>query len=558
VHEAETARRFLEAPLTDLHPPAALPGAVAAAERLYQAVQQGQRICVYGDYDVDGVTGTAILWQALRLLDANVDFYVPHRLEEGYGLNAEALRQIARAGAGLVVTVDCGISALEEAAEARRLGLELIITDHHEFKQRLPDAALLVHPRLPAATAATTADSGSAGLSGAGVAFKVAWALCQRACGSEKVTPRLREFLLDSVVLAALGLVADVMPLSGENRVFVRHGLRRLGKMPSLGLRALIEAAGVGAKRQLSADDISFKLAPRLNAAGRLGCARLVVELLTTPSAQRATDLARYLEGQNQQRQQLERRILAQAREMLAVEDFDRLPAIVLANPEWHPGIIGIVAGRLAERYGRPALLIAMPPDGPLAAEAVGQGSGRSVSGFALHEALARCEEHLVGHGGHAAAAGFRIGAGQVDAFRERFSACVVERFSGNPPRPRLVLDAEVPLGALTAGLLDALDKLEPYGSANRRPLFLAGGLQVVQEPKRMGAGERHISFRVRQQGTTLRAVAFGMAERLDELMSVAGQCCLAFTPRLNEWNGFRRVELEVVDLQPGARACLS
>jgi len=575
MHEADAARRFLEAPLADLHPPAALPGAVAAAERLFQAVQQGRRICVYGDYDVDGITGTAILWQALRLLEANVDFYVPHRLDEGYGLNAEALRQIAGSGASLVVTVDCGISALAEAEEARRLGLELIVTDHHEFKERLPDAALLVHPRLPergsgvvsppggmsaadkSAAAATTPDPFS-GLSGAGVAFKVAWALCQKSCGSDKVTPRLREFLLDSVVLAALGLVADVMPLSGENRVFVRHGLRRLGKMPSLGLRALLEAAGLGDKRQLGAEDVSFKLAPRLNAAGRLGCARLVVELLTTPSAQRATDLARFLDGQNQQRQQLERRILAQAREMLEVEDFERLPAIVLANAEWHPGIIGIVAGRLAERYGRPALLIALPPEGRAGAEAVGQGSGRSVSGFALHEALTRCEEHLVVHGGHAAAAGFKIDASQVPAFRERFAACVLERFAGNPPTPRLLLDAEVPLGALTPGLLGALDKLEPYGSANRRPVFLAGGLQVVQEPKRIGGGDRHLSFRVRQQGTTLRAVAFGMGERLDELMSMEGRCCLAFTPRLNEWNGFRRVELEVVDLQAGARACLS
>lgn len=551
VHEPDAAGRFLTAPLTDLYPPAALPGAVAAAERLFQAVQQGQRICVYGDYDVDGITGTAILWQALRLLEANVDFYVPHRLEEGYGLNADALRQIARSGAALVVTVDCGISALAEAEEARRLGLELIVTDHHEFKERLPDAALLVHPRLPGHGYAFGA------LSGAGVAFKVAWALCQKACASEKVTPRFREFLLDGVVLTALGLVADVMPLSGENRVFVRHGLRRLRQTPSLGLKALLESAGLGDKRQLCADDVSFKLAPRLNAAGRLGCARLVVELLTTPSAQRATDLARYLEGQNQQRQQLERRILAQAREMLEAEDLDRLPAIVLANPEWHPGIIGIVAGRLAERYGRPALLIALPPENHAGAEALGQGSGRSVSGFALHEALARCTEYLAGHGGHAAAAGFRIAAAQVDAFRERFAACVAETFSGIPPAPRLVLDAEVPLSVLTPGLLDALDRLEPYGSANRRPLFLAGGLQVAEEPKRIGGGERHISFRVRQQGTTLRAVAFGMAERLDELMSMDGQCCLAFTPRLNEWNGFRRVELEVVDLQPGARACL-
>lgn len=548
VHDADAARRFLQAPLTDLQPPAALPGAVAAAERLHAAIQQGKRITVYGDYDVDGVTGTAILWQALRLLNANVDFYVPHRLEEGYGLNAEALRQISRAGSAVVITVDCGISAVAEAEEARQLGIELIVTDHHEFKEQLPGAALLVHPRLPG----QSYPHGE--LSGAGVAFKVAWALCQKACNSDKVTPPLREFLLNGVMLAALGLVADVMPLSGENRVFVRHGLARLRQAPTLGLKALLAAAGLQDKKQFAAEDISFKLAPRMNAAGRLGCARLVVELLTTTSEQRAADLARFLESQNQARQTLERRITAQAREMLETEDLEHWPGIVLASAEWHPGVVGIVAGRLAERYARPVLLAALPPEG----DAAGQGSGRSVPGFPLHEALDQCGEHLLAHGGHAAAVGFKVHADQIEALRERFCDCVRQHFSDGLPTPRLLLDAEVPLSALTPGLVQSLDRLEPYGCANRRPLFLAGGLQVVEEPKRIGGGERHISFRVRQHGTTLRAVAFGMAERLDELMSMQGQCCLAFTPRINEWNGFRRVELEVVDLQPGGRAELT
>ncbi len=551
VQEADAARRFLNAPLTDLHAPPVLPGVTEAAARLHAAARAGRKICVYGDYDVDGITGTAILWQALRLAGATVDFYVPHRLEEGYGLNAEALRQIARSGASLVVTVDCGIAALAEADEARRLGLELIVTDHHEPKERLPDAAVLVHPRLP------DASYPFAGLCGAGVAFKVAWALCQLVSGSEKVAPRLREFLLDSVALAALGLVADVMPLAGENRVLARHGLARLQTAPSLGLKALIDAAGLGAKKQLCAEDVSFKLAPRLNAAGRLGCARLVVELLTTTSAQRALDLARYLEGQNQQRQQLERRILIQAREQLEANGHDTAPALVLASPEWHAGIIGIVAGRLADRYGRPVLMIALAAHAGADGAVMGHGSGRSVPGFALHEALAHCGEQLVSHGGHAAAAGFRIRADNIDTLRERFCGCVAARFTGGLPTPRLVLDAEVPLSSMTTGLLRDIDRLEPYGNANHRPMFLAGGLEVVGEPKRMGGGDRHLSFRVRQQGATLRAVAFGMGERAEELMSAEGRCCLAFTPRLNEWNGFRRVELEVTDLQAGERARL-
>lgn len=549
--DAASARRFLEAPLAGLHPPEALAGVPEAAARLHAAVQQGRRVCVYGDYDVDGITGTAILWQALRLLGNPAEFYVPNRLEEGYGLNSDALRQIAQAGASVVVTVDCGIASLAEAEEARRLGLELIVTDHHEFKDQLPDAAVRVHPRLPGSTYPF------GGLSGSGVAFKVAWALCQRACGSDKVTPPFKEFLLDSVVLAALGLVADVVPLLDENRIFVRHGLHRLRKAPTPGLKALLEAAGLLDKPVLTADDISFKLAPRLNAAGRLGCARLVVELLTTPATAKATELARYLEGENEKRQKMERRILAQARERVDSDGFDEAPALVLADPEWHPGIIGIVAGRLADLYARPALLIALRPDRANGA-AVGQGSGRSIPGFPLHEALRACDDLLLSHGGHAAAAGFKILPDAIASFRERLHAFTQQHFPSGLPAPLLTIDAEVPLSALTLNLVADLDRLEPYGSSNRRPVFLAGGLQVVDAPKRVGQGERHLNFRVRQQNAVLRCIAFNMGDRVEELMSAGGQCALVFTPRVNEWQGYRKVEMEVVDLQAGPRARLA
>jgi single-stranded-DNA-specific exonuclease len=549
--DPDQARRFLDPPLTGLHPPERLPGATEAAERLLAAARAGRAICVYGDYDVDGITGTALLLQALRLAGAaKVDFYVPHRLEEGYGLNAQALRQIAHGGASLVITVDCGIASVAEAEEARRLGLELIITDHHEPKEQLPAADVLVHPRLP--DGSYPFDK----LSGAAVAFKVAWALCQRACGSDRVTPRFRDYLLDGLALAALGIVADVVPLHDENRILVRHGLARLRRIESPGIRALAQSAGLAADGERKAADIGFRLAPRLNAAGRLGCARLVVELLTTASAEKAADLARYLEEQNQKRQTMERAILRQARELVAAGP-DGAPALVLAHPEWHAGVIGIVAGRLAEAYGRPVLLIALRRDGAEDAPLIGQGSGRSVPGFPLHEALRACQEHLLTHGGHAAAAGFRVQPDRIDAFRERFCAEAARYFPSGPPAPRLVLDAEVPLAALTMGLLRDLDRLEPYGAANARPLFLAGDLEILGAPRRLGGGERHLSFRVRQGQSSMRCIAFGMGERLDELMSGGGRCCLAFTPRLNEWQGYRSVELEVIDLQPGPRARL-
>jgi single-stranded-DNA-specific exonuclease len=553
IDEPDAARRFLEAPLTGLHAPELLPGVSRAANLLCEAVKRGERICVYGDYDADGITGTAILWEGLRLLGAKTaDYYLPNRLDEGYGLNAEALRQIQSAGASVVVTVDCGIASIAEADEARRLGLQFIITDHHEPKDRLPDAAAIVHPRL----------AGHAypfgGLSGSGVAFKLAWALAIRACGSEKVTPVFREYLLNSITLAALGTVADVVPLHDENRILVRHGLARLKQAPLPGLRALIEASGLAEKADVRASDVGFRLAPRLNAVGRLGCARLVVDLLTTTVQPHAVDLARYLEKQNQNRQMLERQMLKQARELVEKNGLNGVPALVLTHPEWHAGVIGIVAGRLADIYGRPTLLIAVRQESDDGSPAVGQGSGRSVPGFALHEALQACDPHLLSHGGHKAAAGFKIRLEEIDAFRERFCAHAALHFPGGPPPPRLVLDAEVPLSALTFGLLQEIDRLEPYGSDNARPLFLAGGLEIVGEPRLIGAGERHMQFRVRQGAITMRAVAFSMGERMGELMSGGGQCCLAFTPVVNEWQGYRNVEMHIVDFQPAALAPLA
>jgi len=550
--EPDAAQRFLQAPLSGLHAPELLPGVTRAAGLLLEAVQSGERICIYGDYDADGITGTAILSGCLRLLGAAaVDYYVPNRLEEGYGLTADALRQVKESGAAIVVTVDCGIASIEEAEEARRLGLQLVVTDHHAPKDRLPDAAAVVHPRLPGHSYPF------AGLSGSGVAFKLAWALAVRACGSDKVPPNFREFLLDAVMLAALGTVADVVPLHDENRILVRHGLARLKHTPSIGLKSLIEAAGLAAKADLRASDIGFRLAPRINAVGRLGCARLVVELLTTTSQPRAVDLARYLERQNQDRQTLERQVLRQAREQVEQMGLDRAPALVLADPDWHAGVIGIVAGRLAELYGRPALLVAMRQAGEQNGAKVGQGSGRSIPGFALHDALQACEEHLLSHGGHQAAAGFRIRPEAIDAFREQFCAVALKYFPHGPPAARLALDGEVPLSALTFGLLQEIDRLEPYGADNARPTLLAGGLEIVGEPKRIGGGERHVSFRVRQGRTTLRAVAFGMADRLNELMAGSGRCCLAFTPVFNEWQGYRSVELHVADFQAGPTAKL-
>ena len=543
--DPKEVRSFLDSPMSGLHAPHLLPGLELAVEIIHKTILNSGKICIYGDYDVDGTTGTAILLNLLQRLNAPVSFYVPHRLDEGYGVNAAAVRQLAADGVALLITVDCGIASIAETALAKELGLAIIITDHHEMKAELPAADAVVHPRLP------DSQYPFGGLCGAGVAFKLAWALAQRISGSERVTADLREFLLDAMGLSALGLIADVVPLRNENRVFVKHGLKRLVAAPPVGIQALLTVSGLAEGKPLRAEDVGYRVAPRINAAGRLGCARLVVELLTTKSAVKAKEIAEFLEGQNKERQAIERKIVKEARDSVEAEGYHTRSAIVLANADWHAGVVGIVAGRIAEYYARPTLIVALKEEG------ISTGSARSVAGIAVNRALQACDDILEGHGGHAAAAGFKVKNGNVAELRERFCKAISELSPSGPASPQLHLDAELPLASLTYGLLQDIDKLEPYGSENPRPKFLATGL-TIEMPKKMGQGERHLSFRVKQGNTTLRAVAFGMAEHLDDLLSQGGQCCLAFTPKINEWNGARRVELEVIDYQPGTTAKLS
>ncbi|MFT3879288.1 MAG: single-stranded-DNA-specific exonuclease RecJ [Gemmatales bacterium] len=545
VHTPDQAKAFLHPSLNSLHDPSSLPGITEAAERIHQAALDRKRICIYGDYDVDGITASTILWRCLTIAGADVDYYVPDRIEEGYGLNSEALRKLKEQNFQLVVTVDCGITSVEQAKVARKLGLELIVTDHHEMKDELPDATVLVHPRLPGS------EYPFKELCGAGVAFKLAWAIAQKFSNAQKVSENFKNFLVESIALVALGTVADVVPLIGENRIFVRQGLKSLQSAPSIGLKALIQAAELGEK-ELDAGHIGFTLAPRLNAAGRLGQARLAIELLATSHTTRAVDLARYLNDQNEKRQTVERRITSQAKELIeAMGEQADTPAYVLSSDEWHPGVIGIVASRLVDKYARPVLMISTQ-------EEVGSGSGRSIDGFALHEALAACNQHLLSHGGHAMAAGFKVAKENIEALRSAFIEHAGKKLDGRTLQHTLNIDAEISLSALTMGLLKGIAALAPHGSGNRRPLFLASGLQVVGEPKKVGKGENHLSFRVKQSsGPTIKAIAWGMGDRVEELLSQSGQCSLVFTPKPNEWNGYTSIDMEVADLQAGGVAKL-
>jgi single-stranded-DNA-specific exonuclease len=533
------ARQFLEPRLSGLRDPDLLPGCTRAARLVHEAVRDGRRIVVYGDYDVDGITGTAILRQCLRMLGADVGYYVPHRMDEGYGLNHEAIRLLASQRTELLVTVDCGIASAEEVSTARDCGLDVVITDHHEPDPELPEAAAVVHPRLP------SSDYPFPGLSGSGVALKLAWAICQEASGARRVAERMKKHLLQAVGLAALGTIADVVPLVDENRILVRHGLMSLKEHPTVGLSALMRVAGLDEKPQLDAEDVSFALGPRLNAAGRLGQAQLAVELLVTERPERAEELARYLDGLNETRQTLERSIYKAAHKQ-AKEQFDleNDPALVLADHGWHPGVIGIVAGRLAERYHRPAVVVAWDRLGIKP----GTGSARSIPGFDLHAALEACTNHLIGYGGHAAAAGLRIEPDRIDGFRADFFEYAAEHISEEERTAELIIDAEAPLSAFTLRTANQLESLAPFGQDNSRPLMCTSGVTMKGPPKQIGNGGRHLSLQLLQHDVSLRAVAFGGGEWADELNRVDRPLDIAFRPVINTFRGRRSVELHLVD----------
>ena len=441
-----------------------------------------------------------------------------------------------------MVTVDCGITSVAEAATAAECGITLIITDHHQPGERLPAAAAIVHPGLPDQSYPFP------GLCGAAVALKLAWALCQRASDAKRVGEPMRQFLMRAVGLAAVGTVADVVPLVDENRVLVRHGLTCLRHWPILGLQALEQVTGLDKKPQLEGDDIGFTIGPRLNAAGRLGQAQLGVELLTTDSPQRAQQLAEYISQLNDQRQTLERSVLLSANKQIEAQgDPHDLPALVLAGLGWHPGVIGIVAGRLAEKHHRPVVMIALDSIGAKP----GIGSGRSVPGFNLHEALAACGQHLISHGGHQAAAGLTIKESAIDAFRIDFYAYAERMISSEERVAELFVDAEAPFAVLTQQTVRQIESLAPFGHGNSRPMLCTTDVRLAEPPKRIGSTGRHLSMRLVQHGVTLRAVAFGGGDWEPELLALSGPLAVAFQPVINSFRGRQTVEMHLSDWRP-------
>ena len=533
---------FFDLKMTGLKPPKELPGLIPAVEKIYSAISARQKIVVYGDYDCDGMTSTAILYRCIEILDGNVGYFVPNRMDDGYGVNARSLEKLKQRGAELIVTVDCGINSVEEAIIAKELGLEMVISDHHVLNGALPQVAAIVHPNLP------DHHYQFKDLCGAGIAFKIAWALCQRHHGSEKLPEKLRQFLFSAISMAAIGTVADVVPLLDENRIIVNHGLNLLRAFANPGLEHLIQLCNLNDKPKLAAEDIAFMIGPRLNAAGRLGQAQLGVELLTVKDQDRGKALAEYIEELNKSRDSLDRSILRGANKMLKDQfDVTNDPGIVLGSADWHVGIIGIVAGRLAERYHRPTVLFSVDKTGQKPAV----GSARSAVGIDLLKAIDGCSEHLIKYGGHKAAAGLSIEPDNIDAFRESFFHQILQQASASELIPELDIDAEALLSQLTIRTLNELEQLAPFGQGNPRPVMCASGVRLGRQPKTMGKDDRHLDLQLIQQNVKLRAVGFGKGEWIQQLENADGTYDFAFKPVINEFNGRRKVELHLIDFRP-------
>ncbi len=531
-----SSESFLFPQLSHLHAPKTLPGATQAATLIVEAIAAKKRIAIYGDYDVDGITGTAILWHMLTQAGADTVFYVPHRIEEGYGLNVNAVGKLIDDGASLIVSVDCGITAVEVADFVNGADAQLVISDHHTPSDTLPNAAAIVHPRVGGM-------SPNPDLAGAGVAYKLAWAVAQQLSGAERVTPAYRQLMMKLLPLAALGTIADMVPLDGENRIIAKHGLAAMASSVIPGVQALIKCAGMNGK-PVSDYDVGFKLGPRINAAGRMGHARLAVELLTRADDARADEIALYLEEHNRSRQATERRVVKQACEMVDKENLasDARRAIVIASEGWHSGVIGIVASRLVNRYHRPTVVISL--DGE-----VGQGSARSIPGFHLAEAFSACSSHLESCGGHAAAAGLRVKAQNIEAFTEQFVDLANQSLTGKDLVPKLRLDAIANLEELTLPMMEAVQHMGPFGAGNSKPKLATDWIELASEPRVVGRGGEHLQVTFRDKGLTVKAIGFGLADQIEDLKQHR-RCQVAFEPIVNEFNGRRSVEMQMLDIR--------
>lgn len=531
IREPEQVQSFLNQD-RPLHDPFLLKGMDVAVARIVQAVERGERVAVYGDFDADGVTSTALLTQTLRALGTTVAPYIPDRVDEGYGLNTDALERLAQRGARLVITVDCGIRSAVEVAYGNRLGLDMIVTDHHSVGPRLPPALAVINPKQPGCAYPFKE------LAGVGVAFKLAQALLQTLPPSIIKHSLNKRHLLD---LVALGTVSDVVPLLGENRSLVQRGLAQLSKPGRKGLLALMEKAGVRPER-VNSTAIGFILGPRINAAGRLHSAMLAYYLLMTGDQEKAVHYADQLDHLNQERQRLTLEATELARSQV-VDESGRVPHLLfVASSGFKAGIVGLVASRLMDEFYRPAVVIEW-------GEGESRASCRSIPEFHITQALDECADLLVRHGGHAAAAGFTARNENLPALQERLQSLARQALSAVDLVPCLQIDAELILGAELYDLYDQIALLQPFGEGNPEPVFLSRGLQVGSR-QAVGQEGQHLRLAVSDGQVWWDAIAFRRGPETEQLPD---RIDLAYQLDMNEWNGQKRMQLIVQDWRPAS-----
>lgn len=537
IREPAQVTAFLESE-GDTVNPFALQGMSEAVTRIRRALRGGERIAVYGDFDADGVTATALLVETLQAFGADVQPYIPDRHTDGYGLKQEALSGLARRGCTLVVTVDCGVRAYGEVAHARALGLDVIITDHHSLGPRLPAAVAVVDPHRDASPPDSSPERVAGRLAGSGVAYRLAQALLRSHAQAPVVGQDVSLEEADLVDLVALGTVADLVPLRGENRVLVRQGLERINGMERVGVRALCKVAGLGPGK-VDATAIGYVLGPRLNAAGRLSHADIALRLLITQDADQAAELATRLDSLNRQRQELTRKVQQKARQMVG-EAAERALLLFAAAPDFPAGIAGLVASRLSDEFYRPAVVAEV-------GERFSRGSARSIPEFHITRALDACQDLLIRHGGHAAAAGFTVRNEDLGTLEERLREIANERLADDDLMPTLSVDGETDLAAMSWDLVETLALLEPCGCENRRPLFVSRDVPV-QHYRAVGREGRHLKLALSDGLATWDAIAFRQGEWSGQLPEVID---VAYHLEVNEWNGRQQLQLNVQDIRP-------
>jgi single-stranded-DNA-specific exonuclease len=537
--DPDDARRFLDPQLRDLHDPFLLTGMSAAVERLHAAIARQECIGIHGDYDVDGITSTVMLRRAIEFAGGRCIHFVPDRLRDGYGLQPATIERLADTGARLIVSVDCGIRATDAAIRARELGIDLIVTDHHEPDAALPPALAVINPKRPDCRYPDKY------LAGVGVALKVVQGLLSTSARGQELLPHF-------VKIAAIGTLADVVPLVGENRVIARHGLDMLSAGPhAAGLEALLGESGLLGK-EIDSFHVSFQLAPRLNAAGRMSSANLALDLLLlkgrdADTRERAQVLARQLGAENARRQEEEAATIAAARHVI-----DGDPAIgahnmlVVAGEGWHRGVIGIVASKLVEHYCKPVLVLSLD-------DGLAHGSGRSIPGFDLLASLEACADVFLRFGGHRQAAGVTLEAARVAELRQRLTAWANERLSPEDLMPRLRIDAPLGLREISGEVIEGLRRLGPFGAANPKPVFRAGPVELMEPPRVLK--ERHLQLLVRQQGRAFRAIAWRAADRETYVAANRAALDVAYSLDQGEYRGERTTELTIADVRAAGSA---